>query len=156
VLKLLASPGEASYSVAEGADAVAVGLDGGPSRVRRTFVGSVSVVSCQWTVPLATYQYLRAFFRAGSASATAPFLVDLILDDPLPVELTARFVPGTFGLSGVKGLSRVVQARLEVVPPPPQPDVDDAVLALYEAAGEDGSDLLDLLAHLVNDRLPAA
>lgn len=114
--KLALAPDNSSYSVTDGKEVVSVALDGGAGRYRHDILGASSFVSVQWVCDRTEYRYLRTFYSALVDKGATPFLIDLILDDPLPVEHKAYFVPGSMTLTGQKGLSYYVSAQLEVEP----------------------------------------
>lgn len=144
------APDQAGYSVEDGEEVLSVRLDGGLSRYRRDVVGAASSVRVQWTVGPTEYAYLRAFYRTTTGRGTEAFLVDLILDSATLTRHTAYFVPGSMKLTGVSGLTYTVQAMLEVKPLAPDADYDAALVALYEAYGEQSAAFLSDLEQFVN------
>lgn len=116
LIKLKLAPDNSSYSVTDGKEVVSIALDGGAGRYRRDVLGASSAVSVQWVCNRGEFHYIRAFFRSITGKGAAPFVIDLILDDPLPVEHVAYFVPGSMTLTGQRGLSYYVSAQLEVEP----------------------------------------
>jgi hypothetical protein len=151
--KLLLEAAQAGYSNSPNATFKQAALGGGRSRFRLDLIGAPATVSVQWVCNPVQAQYLLAFIRSATATGPLPFLVDLILDDPMPAEYQAQLLPGTFGLGGTQGLSYTYRAQLEVVPMPPNPDADQSYLAIYSGYGDEGPDVLNLLSVLVNDRL---
>lgn len=149
--KLYLTPDQSGYSVADGADTLSVKLDGGLSRYRKDVLGAASSVGVQWTVGPTDYAYLRSFYRTAVARGTEPFLVDLILDDPLPTEHEAYFEVGSMKLSGVRGFTYTVQASLEVKPVAADAEFDVALVEVYEAYGPGASGTLDLIAAFMRD-----
>lgn len=115
--KLIIPPNSASYSgkMSEG-EVITVQLDGGASRYRRAQIGFVHSVTVEWTIGLAAYNYLCAFFRLSTRMGSLPFTIDLILEGAALATYTARFKPGTFGISGQEGATYIVEAELEVTP----------------------------------------
>lgn len=115
--KLIIPPNSASYSgkMSEG-EVITVQLDGGASRYRRAQIGFVHNVTVEWTVNLAAYNYLCAFFRLATRMGSLPFTIDLILEGAALTTHTARFKPGTFGINGQEGQTYTVGAELEVTP----------------------------------------
>lgn len=86
-------------------------------------------VEVAWTVGPMDYMYLRAFHRL-TASGSLPFLVDLPAGSAAPGEHVARFVPGSFRLSGISGETHTVTAVLEAHPTAADdPDADAALIA---------------------------
>ena len=148
--KLALMPSQAGYSVGFGNEVLDVQLSGGPSRTRADFVGAVAMVNVNWTLPLDATRYLLAFFRTATKNASEPFLIDIILDEPLPTEYTAKFVPGTFQKLGVSGLTTSYGAQLEVRPNPVNEVSDEAIMDAFEIYGDDVGLALDALAYLVN------
>jgi hypothetical protein len=156
--KLLLTPNQSGYVAEDGVEALSAALDGGPSRTRRDFVGAVARVNCTWNLPPTEYQYMKAFLRTATAQASTPFYIDLILDEPELLEYTAKFIPGTFRLTGVRGLTTSVSAQLEVRPRPVDEVYDEAILDNFESyGGDDGqATIYQLLSDLVNISLPEA
>jgi hypothetical protein len=115
--KLIIPPDTANYSTktSEG-EVISVQLDGGASRFRRAQIGFIHNVTVSWTVSLLAYNYLEAFFRLSTRMGSLPFTIDLILEGGALTTHTARFKPGTFGLSEQSGQTFTVVAELEVTP----------------------------------------
>ena len=111
-------PDQSGYNVLDGNSAVAIVLDGGLPRVRADQLGTVSTVSCQWTVSVAQYDYFMAFWRTSTNYGTKPFLIELCGVDSAEFQTyTAWFVPGTFKPSDRNlGITFVISAQLWVVP----------------------------------------
>jgi len=153
--KLQLRPDTQGYSVQDGEDAFAVELDGGAGRYSRDKWGSTSKVAVSWTLLPNQYQYLRAFFNTTIAKGSLPFLCDLILDYPSPLEHVCRIVPGTMNLGSQQGYAYVSSCTLEVEPIM-DAEFDAAIVMLFEEYGEGStsSDILNLLASLVNIDLP--
>lgn len=157
--KLILPPNNSSYSVTDGKEVVSVALDGGAGRYRRDIIGASSAVSVQWVCDRGEYEYLRAFYRSLLGKGALPFLIDLILDDPLPVEHKAYFVPGSMVLTGQRGLSYYVSAQLEVEPA----EVDDVAeadfAAIYSIFGSNWQTVFppleDDFNEIINIQLPA-
>jgi len=156
--KFKLAPDNSSYSVTDGKEVIGVSLDGGAGRYRRDILGASSAVSVQWVCDRDEYRYLRTFYSALVDKGATPFLIDLILDNPLPVEHKAYFVPGSMVLTGQKGLSYYVSAQLEVEPVGVTDD-DITFAALY---GEFGSNyetefpaFEDVFDNLMNVQIPA-
>ena len=148
--KLQLRPEQSTYVFNPAEDVVSVTVEGGASRSRRTVIGSHAIIDCTWTLNFADYQYLRAFYHSVGKQGSAPFLIDLLLDQPYLEEFEAKFVPDTFEMSEPIGLSFKQSAQLEVKP---KNDTDyyDAIVLLY------GDDLfLNQLEQLANYDLEVA
>lgn len=155
--KLLVTPEQANYGVEFGNEVLSAQLSGGASRTRRDFIGAVATVTVSWTIGINDARYLQAFYRTATANASLPFLIDLVLDNPDLSEYQAKFVPGTFKLNGVSGLTTSYSANLEVKPHVPDVDDDNLLMDAYEAFGDESVfDFFDLLADFVNVQFPAA
>ena len=135
--KLILPPDSSSYSVTDGKEVVSVSLDGGAGKYRRDIIGASSAVSVQWVCDRKEYEYIRAFYRALLGKGSRPFLIDLILDDPLPVEHKAYFVPGSMTLTGQRGLSYDVSAQLEVEPSEIDESKQAYMALMYSSFGKD-------------------
>lgn len=156
--KFKLAPDNSSYSVTDGKEVVSVALDGGAGRYRQDILGASSSVSVQWVCDRTEYRYLRAFYSAIADKGATPFLIDLILDDPLPVEHKAYFVPGSMVLTSQKGLSYYVSAQLEVEPV--GVSEDDIVFAALYSEFESGYQtefpaFEDVFDNLMNVQIPA-
>lgn len=134
--KFILPPDNSQYSVADGKEVVATQLDGGAARYRRDILGATSTVNVAWILGTNDYKYMRSFYRALTLKGAKPFLIDLILDEPTLTEHKAYFVPGSFQLTGQKGLTYWVSAQLEVYPAEIDYDYEAGFAALYSEFGE--------------------
>lgn len=134
--KLVIPPDSSSYAAQRGAEVLAVQLDGGASRIRADILGASYLVSVQWIVDPAGYDYLNAFFRTATTRGSASFTIDLVLDNSTLSEYSAIFTPSTFKLASQVGLSYTVTAQLEVIPSASGSETDDdnALMDAYEAS----------------------
>lgn len=151
--KLNLRPDSSGYSVKDGADVIFTELDGGAGRYTRDKWGATSSVDVSWTLNPLNHQYLRAFYNTVGKTG-APFLCDLILDDPFPIEHVCRFVPGTMNLGNQQGYTYVSSAQFEVEPILPDLELDNAIIELFAEYGDDTAGLINLLEQLVNVNLP--
>lgn len=149
--KLMLPPSETGYAATPGVTFKQAQLGGGRSRFRLDTAGSPASVTVQWNCSPFQWQYLQAFVRSAIATGALDFLCDLIFDDALPAEYQVHLLPGTFGLSGVKGLMYTARAQVELIPRVTDPIADATVIGLYDAYGEDAADVLKRLAKLVNE-----
>lgn len=156
--KFIVRPDNSSYSATDGKEVVSVALDGGSSRYRRDILGASSAVNVQWVCNREEFHYIRAFFRALTGKGSLPFAIDLILDNPLPVEHKAYFIPGSMVLTGQRGLSYYVSAQLEVEPVDIDEDMEIDYVIMFNEFGDEASMLRgeDLLNELVNVLWPGA
>lgn len=154
--KLLVAPSQAGYAAQPGNTVVSIALPGGKSRNRRDFIGAVAQVSAVWNLPPLEYDYLAAFYRSVTEESLLTFEIDLILDSWKPQTYQARFVPGTFALTGTSGMKTTASAQLEVIPLPVDRELDLALVDLFELYGYDAADVLNELDLLVNVRIPGA
>lgn len=152
--KLLLRPDSQGYSVQDGEDVIAIELDGGAGRYIRDKWGSTSRVAVTWTLLPAQHQYLRAFYNTTIAKGSLPFLCDLILDDPSPIEHVCRIVPKTMSLGNQQGFAYISSCTFEVEPIAADGETDEALVMLYGEYGEDAYSILNLLEKLVNVDLP--
>lgn len=152
--KLQLRPDTQGYSVQDGEDVIAIELDGGAGRYIRDKWGSTSRVSVTWTLLPAQHQYLRAFYNTIIQKGALPFLCDLILDDPQPIEHVCRIVPKTMNLGSQQGYAYISSCTFEVEPITPDAELDETLVMLYEEYGEGYGDIINLLAKLVNEDLP--
>lgn len=152
--KLQLRPDTQGYSVQDGEDVIAIELDGGAGRYIRDKWGSTSRVSVTWTLLPAQHQYLRAFYNTTIQKGALPFLCDLILDDPTPVEHVCRIVPKTMTLGSQQGFAYISSCTLEVEPIAIDSELDETLVMLYGEYGDGAYDILNLLEKLVNVDLP--
>ncbi len=153
--KLNLVPAQDGYSAEDAEDAVLrAKVSAGPSRTRLDMLGGPSMVNVTLQLDRGEYQYWRSFFRGVIAEGAVPFRMDLLLDYPDLVEHEVKLAAPP-RLSGQRGLLYVVQLRLEVKPDADSMEVDAAIAMLFEEYGDDASNVLNLLAHLVNVDLPA-
>ena len=152
--KLQIRPDTSGYSVQDGEDVIAIELDGGAARYIRDKWGSTSKVAVSWTLLPVQYSYLRAFYNTTIQKGALPFLCDLILDDPQPVEHVCRIVPGTMSLGSQQGYAYISSCTFEVEPILADTETDETLVMLYEEYGDGYPDVLNLLAELVNEDLP--
>lgn len=139
MLKLNYPPEQAGYAVTDGTETVSIQLDGGLSRSRKDILNSSSLVNVSWLLSPSYYEYLRAFYKETTAGGTGatPFLIDLILDEYVLTEHTAKFVPGSMTLAGMSGQSYKIQAQLEVEPIVYDDGYFLAIMALVDQFGDD-------------------
>jgi hypothetical protein len=156
--KFIIRPDNSSYSATDGKEVVSVALDGGSSRYRRDILGASSIVNVQWVCDREEFHYIRAFFRSLTGKGALPFAIDLILDNSLPVEHKAYFIPGSMVLTGQRGLSYYVSAQLEVEPVDIDEDMEIDYVIMFNEFGDEASMLRgeDLLNELVNVLWPGA
>lgn len=154
--KLKYRPTQSTYSKeASASETVRVQLDGGQGRHRRDITRVSRFVQCRWIVNKSGYDYLSAFERVFSKNAE-PFLINLIVEESALVECKAWFMPGTFKLSEQRGNGYYCTAQLEVVTPLYDPQLDEDLLDLNDAFGEDWPYWCDRLDIIVNVKLPEA
>lgn len=152
-------PEQDSYSVEDSSEVVTrTQLDGGAGRYRRVLFGTSSLVTCTWICNADEYDYLKAFYRQVSEGADS-FLTNLIIDSADLVEYECHFIPKSFKLVAVKGLSYTVSATLEATPYDGDNDErDEAIIFLYGYFREDYSKIaiatFDKLDPHVNIILP--
>ncbi len=152
--KLILDMDASSYTATFGDEMVSVQVAGGPSRVRRDFVGTPTIVAAQWVLSDIEYQYLMAFYRTVLVMGTLPFLMDMIIDYAEIGEFTCRLSPGTLLLNQKLGDSYMVQAQIEVTPIPTNADFDNALIALFGVYGDGLEPLLDILDSFTTITLP--
>lgn len=154
--KLVIPPNQSGYSVSVGQETISTKLDGGASRFRVDILNASSDVTCSWTVGPDNYEYLRRFYLVNIKNGNEPFLIDLILDSPMPTQYTARFIPGSWGLTGQQGHTYTVGCQLEIEAIEHDYDYDEAIIMLISEYGSEEAalEILNLLDKLVNHDLP--
>lgn len=156
--KLTICPDVASYTTGDGLEVVSTQLDGGAPRIRRDVLGAWASVSVQWTVTPFGMKYLRAFYRAQTVSGSLQFEIDLRLDDEVPTEHTALFMPSSMQVSPIDTLNYSVTAQLYVQPRATTQDDLDYV-DLYNLYGEAFVTQLPYIANeldqIVNVKFPS-
>ena len=134
-------------------------LPGGRGRNRVTSTGDSDLVHVSWNLTGRDYSAFMGFYREWGSTAEA-FQVDLMLHSHQLKRYTASFIPKSVQLVEKKGPHFVVSAQLEVYALPEFTDVDldywrRVVLLLIIYGGyEQASEVLNLLAKLVNEDLP--
>lgn len=151
---LILAPDQATYDVTDATQVVSVQLDGGMSRTRADIENGTSIVTAEWSIDPAQYQYLRAFYRTASQNASEPFNIDLILDQPGLTTHVATFVAGSMKLASQAGLTYVVTASLEVQPVVQNDDLNNSIMDMFESYGEYSYIVLNELEKFVNFELP--
>lgn len=152
MLDMFLTPIQTNYA-AQFPGALTVGLDS-PASFSRKDVNNTFPVSVSWSVDAYGYQYLRSFFRGGVDKGSAPFNVNLVLENSTVSSYQTFFVPGSWQLTTVEGDKFTVQATLEVLSPPADDAYDDSLFAVYQAFGEDVMDALNLFNVIVNIKWP--
>lgn len=152
--KLVIAPDQEGYSVAPGNEFLSVALQGGRSKQRRDIVGATSQVRVQWSTDRSGFNYLSAFYRLYVQNPTEGFLIDLYMGEAALTQHTAYFVPDSWSLDSNEGHGFDVSATLEVMPRNYSVDDDTALVDYYEAYGEEGELVLNLLEKLVNVTMP--
>jgi hypothetical protein len=109
-------PEQNSYGAVYSQDAIGVKLAGGGMRLRADQIGACSEISASWLLDPADETDFQSFWQFSTNRGTLPFLADLILDGPWPMQYMVRMVPGTYKVNQVKGLSLRVSMDLEVEP----------------------------------------
>ncbi len=153
--KLLLDLDASSYTAAFGNEILSVQVQNGPMRVRRDFVGAVSMVAAQWVLTDLEYQYLMAFYRSTIVMGTLPFLLDMVIDYAVVAEHQCRFMPSSLGLSAVQGDAYIVKAQLEVKPVSTDAEFDNSLTDMFDAYGDGAQEILGLLETFANVTLPA-
>lgn len=153
--KLILVPDSASYQSTDGAVSIRTSAEGGPARYRQDKLGATKMVTCQWTLNPAQYQYWRAFYNTATGQASTPFLCDMMSEDGSgPVEHTCYFIPGSVVLPNQQGLTYVQSAQLEVIPLPVDDDLNNSIIAIFDASGGNPESWMSALDHLVTVTMP--
>ncbi len=96
-------------------DAVGVKLAGGAMRIRADFTGAASQVKLSFLLnQQSEYAQFMSFWNFETRRGTLPFLVDVILESPFPMQHMCRMIPGSLRMSKVEGHSRRVTMDVEV------------------------------------------
>lgn len=149
-------PSQASYSEEKGSTTLRAKVNSGPTRVRADVEGNVALVDIQWRVGPRMLGYLQAFYWTKTLEGSLPFRIDLHLDAAGAVPHVAFFVPGTFGLSGVDGMTHTVRAQVEAQPMATDAEYDAAILMTYDLYADEGGEVYSSLEELVNVTMPMA
>lgn len=109
-------PDSDSFTVIEGETNVFIQLDGGDPRVDKDQLGAPKLVTCQWTLDEAGFDYAMAFYRKSTDFGALPFLLELVgIDGSTPNTYTCRIVPGSWKpVNQQKGLAYWVTCSLWV------------------------------------------
>lgn len=151
---LVIAPDQEGYSVTPGSEFLSVQLQGGRSKQRRDIMGATSRVRVQWSTDRSGFNYLQAFYRLYVNNPTDGFLIDLYMGEAALTQHTAYFVPDSWSLDSNEGHGFDVSATLEVIPRNYSVGDDAALVDYYEAYGEEGELVLNLLEKLVNVTMP--
>jgi hypothetical protein len=132
------TPDRGGYKVDRGSSVLSVLLNGGQGRYRADQLGASSKVSVTFTLDVAGYNYIMAFFRTTLSEGSLPFQISLISEDSNLDDYQAYFMADEnksgISLISQSGLTYVVGATLEVVPlTPTDPIADAAIVADYVA-----------------------
>jgi hypothetical protein len=111
-------PEQGGYRVARGRNRVSIRLEGGPSRVRQTSLGTPHEVAVTWVCDESEYAGVIGFLRERTIERTLFFRLPLIIDVPVPVPYLCRLLDEPEALESVQGLLFEVRAALEVIPNP--------------------------------------
>lgn len=147
------TPSVDGYTASRGDTMISTNPGQGPSAVRLDRFNTPTRLNVSWNVGPADYGYLVAFYYTAIREGALPFLMDSIVDHPLVRQLEAKMIPGSFTLSGVKGITYQVRADVDVVPVL-SPDFDALMLDMYAEGGEFWGDFIDMLDRLVNVVMP--
>lgn len=103
------------YSGEFSQDAVAVKLAGGAMRIRADFTGAASQTKLSFLLnQQSEYAEFMSFWQFSTRRGTLPFLADLIMECPFPMQYMCRMIPGTMRMSKVEGHSRRITMDVEV------------------------------------------
>jgi len=145
---------QVGYSIDDGESVLRAKLSSGPSRLRLDMLDAPIGAQVNMVLSPAQYQYWRAFYRTIIEHGVLPFLLDLVVDSAIATAHEVKIVPGSLR-TGVQGDAHIVQMALEVTLNPYDPDTDAAFVAIYDSFGDNASEVLGALEHLVNFDLPA-
>lgn len=107
-------PEQNSYGTDFSQDAIGVKLAGGSMRLRADQFGAASQVNASWLLDAADWSTFQSFWQFDTARGAKPFLADLVVDAPYPLQYMVRLVPSTYRVDQVRGLSVRVSMQLEV------------------------------------------
>jgi hypothetical protein len=114
VNKIQLIPDSAGYSAGEASGVDGSGVAGPALLMRRSYINNAALVDVQWTLNPSEYTYLYKAYRVSEIGGNPPFLIDMILDNPLLMEYIAKFVAGSFRLASHTGSIFTVTAKLYV------------------------------------------
>jgi hypothetical protein len=134
--QFLIRPNKSGYSHQQASEALTADVEGGMPRVRRDVVGAVFLVNVSWVFDAEQYDYACAFKRTATDHQSLPFDIELILDSAAVAVYEAKFVPGSWQLTGQSGLAYMVSAQLWVTAPinPDEATDDQTIIDAYEEA----------------------
>jgi hypothetical protein len=141
--KLNIAPEKTSFTAQAGEAVLRQVVIGGHARTRRDQLGAPLTIRVSWLASVTEFAYLGAFYRSLINHGSEPFLIDLVVGYAMPIECEARFLPGSFSLGSISGLTHVCQATLEVVAPVRDAGADAALVAA-RAAPVDGLPVMAL------------
>lgn len=151
-------PNQSSYVVQDSAkEALYVQLDGGAPKIRRDILNAWKLVNVAWTISKAEYDKLERFYRVvGTYIAGTQFVGNLIIDSYELRPFLCLFVPNTFKLNNVRGLTYNVSAQLFVKPTIYDEEYEIGLLTMEDSYGdqEEGLIILNMLHILANIKIP--
>lgn len=109
----LFTPGQNGYGVVL-PNARQTSQNGPQSRFSIEVGKTAAVVQATWVTDDAGFKYHRSFYRLQGKGAI-PFNVNLIIDTHNVVPYVAYYIPGTWELVSMSGLTYTIRAQLEVV-----------------------------------------
>lgn len=115
--KLQFLPEQSGYAVTDPDQVVSIKLEGGASRQRADLVGAVHEVQATWRLNPEQFSAFQRFWIRNLNRGALPFLADLVLDTPFPIQYRCRAQPGSKRTTNVRGRSVEVSMRMEVDQP---------------------------------------
>lgn len=150
-LKLNLAPDQAGYATRDGDGVLSTMLDGGASRYRQDVVNAHALINVQWRVNPEEFRYLRSFYNLLTAKGAKVFLIDLYLDSENLTEHECHFVPGSFRLTGQRGMQFSISAQLEAKPVKLTAAEEEAERLWTTLYGELGAEYLTLFPPIESD-----
>lgn len=148
--KLQLIPEQATYSVDITSGVRRASIDGGVGRYRKDFEGTAKFVDVTFQLGETDYSYFMAFYTTVIEDGSLAFTVDLIIDDSILTEYTARIVPGSLTAPRATGFSFQVSCQMEVTPIIPDDEFNEALVAVYQGYDPATANFLAALENLTN------
>lgn len=142
------------YSVQLGNGVIGQQLDGGAPRYRKDIKNASHTVNVNWVVDETDYQYLMAFYAVWADNPSMPFVVKLIIDEPILSEYNCSFIL-PINLDNKNGNAYTVSSQLSVKAKPRNKAMDELIVGVRDSGG-DLTELVNPLEKLANEDLPDA
>lgn len=152
--KLVLAIQESSYSFVEPESGIETQTKGGFARRSADLEDASLAVTVTWKMTEAQYVAFVTFFKVDAQNGSAPFTLDLLIDNSAFAEYTAYFSSAGPQITNIIGLNYFVTDTLEVAPLPIDENFDSSLVAVYNASNGDVETYLNWFNIIVNINWP--